>query len=317
MKVLASLLMMGFATSAAPITINFDGAVSTDITHAFAGLTFNAPLAGTGPVRTYASSLADTPGNLLGLSGQTNFFGFNQFNGAIDIVFDNPVSFVSIRSRFSIGTDAFLGIGGLPFMGVYNSATISAANRIGLVEWNLPGDPCLAGNFCVSAYDTLGFASASANIKAIRITGSLSTAGGVSRLALFDTLTYDRTNVAITYLVGDVAPGTSDTAPSFGDGVLNILDLVQVLFAVNNLPGFRPAACSDRFDAMDLYPADTVTTRGGDGVLDIRDLTLALFRANNLDLNRPVRPSRGGVCAGAAAARSADQGSQTGIRGQH
>jgi hypothetical protein len=105
---------------------------------------------------------------------------------------------------------------------------------------------------------------------------------------------------AITYIVGDVAPYTTDTAPYFGDGVLNILDLIQELFAVNNVPGFRPAACSDRFDAMDLYPADTATTRGGDGVLDIRDLILELFRVNNLDPARPVRASLGGVCQGAA-----------------
>jgi hypothetical protein len=101
--------------------------------------------------------------------------------------------------------------------------------------------------------------------------------------------------VGNTYLVGDVDPSTSDTAPDFGDGVLNILDLIQELFAVNNVPGFVPAACSDRLDAMDTYPADTPTTRGGDRALDIRDLILELFRANNLDLNRPVRASLGGA----------------------
>jgi hypothetical protein len=104
-------------------------------------------------------------------------------------------------------------------------------------------------------------------------------------------------NVAITYKVGDVAPYTADAAPSFGDGNLNILDLIQVLFAVTNVPGFQPAACSDRFDAMDVYPVDTATTRGGDGVLNILDLIRELFRVTNLDPDRPVRASRGGVCA--------------------
>jgi hypothetical protein len=103
-----------------------------------------------------------------------------------------------------------------------------------------------------------------------------------------------------TYKVGDVAPFTADVAPNFGDGNLNILDLVQILFAVNNVPGFRPAPCSDRFDAMDLFPVDTGTTRGGDGVLDIRDLIRDLFRVNNLDPDRPVRASRGGACPGIA-----------------
>jgi hypothetical protein len=100
--------------------------------------------------------------------------------------------------------------------------------------------------------------------------------------------------VAVTYLVGDIAPSTSDTAPNFGDGILNILDLVQELFAVNNVPGFRPAACSDRYDAADTFPVDTATTRGGDGVLDIRDLVAELFRVNNLDTSRPTRASLGG-----------------------
>ena len=104
-------------------------------------------------------------------------------------------------------------------------------------------------------------------------------------------------NKNVTYLTGDVAPYTSDVAPNFGDGVLNILDLIQELFAVNNVPGFKPGTCSDRLDAMDLFPADTATTRGGDGALDIRDLILELFRVNNLDPARPLRISLGGKCA--------------------
>ncbi len=112
--------------------------------------------------------------------------------------------------------------------------------------------------------------------------------------------------VAITYKVGDVYPYTSDVAPNFGDGALDIRDLIQELFAVNSIPGYRPAACSDRFDAMDLYPADAGTTRGGDGSLDIRDLILELFRVNNLDLARPVRASRGGVCASSGSAGSTE-----------
>ena len=104
-------------------------------------------------------------------------------------------------------------------------------------------------------------------------------------------------------------PPFSDTSPAFGDGVLNILDLIQELFAVNNVPGFKPGTCSDRFDAMDLFPADTATTRGGDGMLDIRDLILELFRVNNLDPARPIRASMGGAlpwaaCAGASSGNS-------------
>jgi sugar lactone lactonase YvrE len=115
------------------------------------------------------------------------------------------------------------------------------------------------------------------------------------------------TNGAVTivqaYLVGDVAPYTSDTAPNFGDAVLDIRDLIQELFAVNSIPGFRPVNCSDRYDAMDGYPEDTATARGGDGILDIRDLIEELFRVTNLDTSRPRRATMGGAlpwatCAG-------------------
>ena len=130
----------------------------------------------------------------------------------------------------------------------------------------------------------------------IAITGVSGANGGGINTVTITAAGSSTLTVALTYKVGDVAPYSSDVAPNFGDGTLNILDLVQVLFSVNNVPGFQPAACSDRFDAMDLYPVDT-TARGGDGVLDIRDLIRELFRVKNLDMDRPVRTSRGGACA--------------------
>jgi hypothetical protein len=103
--------------------------------------------------------------------------------------------------------------------------------------------------------------------------------------------------VSTSYAVGDVYPFTKDTAPNFGDGQFNVLDLVQELFAVNSIPGFVPAPCSDRLDSMDSFPKDTATARGGDGTLNILDLVAELFRVDNLDLTRPVRPSLGGCAA--------------------
>lgn len=179
---------------AAPTTINFDGAVNTDITNAYAGLTFLAPLAGTGPVRTWAAPGADTPGNVLGLSGQNNFYAFNQSTGAIDIIFDTAVSYVSIRSAFIQASDSFLGWVGRPFMSVYHSATISSANRLGIDFWDIPTDACLnsGGLFCQSNFDTLEFTSASADIKAVRLSGEFfQPSAGPSRLAIFDTLRFD------------------------------------------------------------------------------------------------------------------------------
>ncbi len=116
--------------------------------------------------------------------------------------------------------------------------------------------------------------------------------------------------VAITYKVGDVYPYTSDIAPNFGDGVLNILDLIQELFAVNNIS----AASNRRYvrTALTAWISSRRTpplSRGGDGVLDIRDLILELFRVNNLDPARPLRVSMGGALPWAACATAGSSGS--------
>lgn len=189
--VAAAALLAASAAQAQLTTINFDGAVQTDITNAYPGLTFNAPLVGTGPVRTWAAPNAQTPGNVLGLSGQNNFYVFNQTTGAIDIVFDTPVNFVSIASAFVVSTELYTQSSGNPFMAVYNSTSVTAANRIGLAQWNVPGDSCnTSTTFCVSGWDSLSFTSAANDIKTIRLTGFATTAGTASRYAMFDTLTY-------------------------------------------------------------------------------------------------------------------------------
>ena len=187
---LASLLAAAEA-QAQTTTINFDGAVQTDITHAYPGLTFNAPLSGSGPVRTWAAPNADTAGNVLGLSGQNNFYVFNQTNGAIDIVFDVPVNHVDLRAAFVVSTELYTASSGNPFMAVYNSTAVSAGNRIGLDQWDIPTDACnTATSFCVSGWDTLSFTSTANDIKTIRLTGFAPSAGAAARYAMFDTLTY-------------------------------------------------------------------------------------------------------------------------------
>lgn len=194
---LAAGLFFASVAQAAPVTVNFDGAVDTDITNDFAGLTFVAPGSGS-PVRTWATTGADTPGNVLGLSGQNNFYALNQTDGtAIDILFATAVTSVSIRAAFIQASDQFLGFGlteMLPFMAVYNSHTIAAVNRIGTDTWNIPTDTCLTsgGALCQSAYDTLAFTSLSPDILAIRITGFAGTAGAPLRRSIFDTLTFDQ-----------------------------------------------------------------------------------------------------------------------------
>jgi hypothetical protein len=219
--------LLGSAAQAAVVTIDFDGAINTDITHAYPGLTFQSGVPAHGPVRTWTAPSTHTGNNILGLSGQNNFYAFNQSTDAIDIIFDNAVSAVSIAAAFVVATDQYLGIGGLPFMSVYNSSSISAANRIGLVAWNIANDSCLAGNFCSSGWDTLSFNSSSTDIKAIRLSGSLASSGGVSRLAMFDTLSYD---------TGNGGGGGGGTVAEPGSAALASLALLGLWTARRKLP---------------------------------------------------------------------------------
>ena len=184
---LASLLAVSGA-HAAPTTINFDGAVNADITSAYSGVTFRSA-SGVGVARTWADPGADTPGNVVGLTS-TQLLSQGE-STAIDIVFDTAVNFVSIRAKFIVGVELYTPFANaLPFMSVYNSSVISAANRIGQDAWNIASDACLASDtFCVSGWDTLQFSSLNADIKAIRISGFAYT--GTPRRAMFDTLIYD------------------------------------------------------------------------------------------------------------------------------
>ncbi len=102
--------------------------------------------------------------------------------------------------------------------------------------------------------------------------------------------------IAQTYLVGDSFPYTGDMIGSFGDGLINTLDLIEALRAVTKIEVVQ--TCSDRFDAIDSYPVDTATTRGGDAILNTLDIIETLRRAVNIDTSRPARTSRGLSCTG-------------------
>jgi len=140
-------------------------------------------------------------------------------------------------------------------------------------------------------------------------------AGNTSTARRTASLTIGTQSISVTqaglgsYLVGDVFPSTGDTAGNFGDGSINTLDLLAVLRAITNIPGALPAACSDLFDAMDVFPLDTANQRGGDGVLNTLDLLALLRRVTNIDTSRPTRTSLGLSCssASAQAVRSPDQ----------
>jgi len=99
------------------------------------------------------------------------------------------------------------------------------------------------------------------------------------------------------YLVSDPFPVTSDTVGGFGDGKIDILDLLYTLRAITNVVVVAP--CSDLFDAMDSFPVDTTTGRGGDGILNTLDLLETLRRVAKTDRSTPMRAARGLTCPSA------------------
>ncbi len=174
---------------AAATTLNFDGAVDSDISNDFAGVTFRPAVASTGPVRTWAVPGADTGSNVIGLA--STFLLSQTDSAAIDIIFDTAVSFVSVRALFMVGVELYTPFASaLPFMSAYNSDVISAASRLGGDTWDVAGDACLVSStLCVSQWDTLQFSSLGDNIKAVRISGF--GYAGTPRRAMFDTLSYE------------------------------------------------------------------------------------------------------------------------------
>jgi hypothetical protein len=92
-----------------------------------------------------------------------------------------------------------------------------------------------------------------------------------------------------------VFPSTGNNVGTFGDNSLDTRDLLALLRVITKATP-PPPACSDLFDAMDLFPADTNTTRGGDGSVDTRDLLVLLRRITGADQTRPTRTPRGQAC---------------------
>ena len=120
-------------------------------------------------------------------------------------------------------------------------------------------------------------------------------------------------SIALTYLVGDTFPSTSDVVGHFGDGAVNTLDLLEILRMSTNTLQNPPKPCTDRFDAMDVWPLDTPTVPGGDKIINTLDLLATLRRSVNVDTTRPVRVPRGLACSNAAPeSRRAPEGPEEG-----
>jgi hypothetical protein len=141
----------------------------------------------------------------------------------------------------------------------------------------------------------------------VRITGASGSLGAVN-MTLLAGANATISVAGRSYLVGDAFPLGSDLnsdtdkddAGEFGDDQLQILDLVYGLRAVTSVPGYRPPACSDRFDAIDSHPADTPTVRGGNATLNTVDLIYTLRRVTNVDTARSRRYSRNLPCTASA-----------------
>src|SRR5579871_1491463 len=164
------------------------------------------------------------------------------------------------------------------------ASTVSGTQNLGTLLVTTPSSAAVGQTYTVQVTG----ATASYQASSVALAG-----GGSASLA-----------IRLDYMVGDNYPFTANTVGNFGDNTLNTLDLVYLLRAATNLAGFVPPTCSDRFDAMDAFPADTATTRGGDGVLNTLDLVALLQRVTNIDTSSPRRVSRGLTCSGTVGAQS-------------
>lgn len=98
------------------------------------------------------------------------------------------------------------------------------------------------------------------------------------------------------YFVGDGSPFLPDVngdgdlfdCGEFGDGFLDIQDVIATLFAITSAQ-FIPTKKSDYFDALDSFTLDRAEGRGGDRILDIQDVLTTLGRATGADPTLPTR----------------------------
>jgi len=156
-----------------------------------------------------------------------------------------------------------------------------------------------AGTDCVSiaGATTVQYLLAAADVATtLRAVVSASNGMGAAQMTSPASSLVAASTAPATYLAGDVFPASGDSAGTFGDGTLNTLDILAMLRAITGVAGSAPPACSDLFDAMDVFPVDTVTKRGGDGILNTLDLLALLKRVAGTDPTRPTRVSRGLTC---------------------
>ena len=197
--------------------------------------------------------------------------------------------------------------GALSFTSSIAAPSVNAPGAAGsgeiIVAWNNLAP--LAGTVTLGQVSVpIPAGAADAQTYTIQITGASASLAG-AKVALDPGVNAALTVAVGSYLVGDAFPlkvilnadGDRDDAAEFGDGVLDILDLIEALRASLTLVT-PPPACSDRFDAMDSDPAANdldadPNTRGGNGSLaGTQDLIVTLRRALINTTERPRRSSR-------------------------
>ncbi len=185
-------------------------------------------------------------------------------------------------------------------------AVFAAGNSSITVSWSNLATPLQDGANLGTLILSIPSSAAAGQVYNVQVTSTAASLGtsAVPLAAGAATVT-----IALDYLEGDSMPaktdlngdGSTNDAEEFGDNLLNTLDLMQLFRAVTGIPGFTPPVCSDRFDAMDVFPADTSSTRGGDGCLDNLDLLTLLNRVNGTDTAAPRRFARNLYCPAPAA----------------
>jgi hypothetical protein len=222
---------------------------------------------------------------------QINTACVTSFAGCTNVATFNPSTTAPMNTGGSLGGgQRVIVIGCCSAAQIAGTSNVTSATAPDGVVATLNITPASAGTLSNQTLNLLNLAGTSAggnNVAAASIPLTVGTGGsdthGTASMSLYN-----------TYLVGDAFPATSNTAPAFGDKSYDVRDVVQVLLAATGLSNI--ACGTDRYDAMDTFPADSATTRGGDGSLDVRDVVLALLRATGLDTNQPVRTSLGGTC---------------------
>ena len=232
----------------------------------------------------------------VGLGASTSGFQLNtacltSFAGCTNVATFNPSTTAPMNTGGSLGGgQRAIIIGCCSAAQIAGTSNVTSATIADGVVATLNITPASGGTLSNQTLNLLNLAATSAggsNVAATAIPLIVGTGGS-------DTHATALMSLYNTYLVGDAYPLSSDTAPAFGDKTYDVRDVVQVLLGAT---GLSSTACgTDRYDAMDTYPADTATTRGGDGNLDVRDVVEALLRATGLDATQPVRTSLGGTC---------------------